>query len=96
MWSMTGRTAARRSVASALARSVAGVRYTRVVPDEVVELLLTEADLDKLGARTISGEEVGQLLRNAHVVIRNSRAASPGSRRAVDRSHEWRGAASHS
>jgi hypothetical protein len=51
------------------------------VPDEVVELLLTEAALDKLGARTISGDEVGQLLRNAHVVVRNPRAATPGSRR---------------
>jgi hypothetical protein len=51
------------------------------VPDEVVELLLTEAALDKLGARTISADEVGQLLRNAHVVVRNPRAATPGSRR---------------
>jgi hypothetical protein len=46
-----------------------------------VELLLTEAALDKLGARTISADEVGQLLRNAHVVVRNPCAASPGSRR---------------
>ena len=78
---MTGRMTARRSVASALARSVGGVRYTTVVPDDVVELLLTEAALDKLGARTISADEVGQLLRNAHVVVRNPRAARPGSRR---------------
>jgi hypothetical protein len=40
-------------------RSVGGVRYTTVVPDDVLELLLTEAALDKLGARTISADEVG-------------------------------------
>jgi hypothetical protein len=57
------------------------VRYTTVVPDDVLELLLTEAALDKVGARTISADEVGHLLRDAHVVVRNPRAASPGSRR---------------
>jgi hypothetical protein len=47
----------------------------------VLELLLTEAALDKLGGRAISAEEVGQLLRNAHVLIRNPRAPIPESRR---------------
>jgi hypothetical protein len=31
--------------------SVGAVRYTRAVSDEVIELLLTEVALDKLGAR---------------------------------------------
>jgi hypothetical protein len=51
------------------------------VPDEVVELLLTEAALDTLGAQMISADEVGQLLRNANVVVRNPRPHTPGSRR---------------
>jgi hypothetical protein len=89
LWSMTGGMTTRRSVASAQARSVGGVRYTTVVPDDVLELLLTEAALDKLGARAILADEVGQLLRNAHVVVRNPRAASPGSRRLLIRAHEW-------
>jgi hypothetical protein len=49
--------------------------------DEVTELLATEAALDKLGARSISAEEAEQLMRNAHITIRNPRAADPGSRR---------------
>ena len=49
--------------------------------DGVVELLLTETALDKLGARTISADKVAQLLCNTHVVIRNPRAPAPGSRR---------------
>ena len=82
LWSGTGRDGrARGAPALAGAGSVGAVRYTRVVPDEVAELLLTEAALDKLGSRTISADEVGQLLRNAYVVVRNPRAASPGSRR---------------
>jgi hypothetical protein len=60
--------------------SVGRVRYTRVVSDEVVEVLLTEAALDKLGARTISSDEVGQLIGNAYVVVRNPRVPEPGSR----------------
>ena len=62
------------------------VRYTRAVGDGVTELLLTElllteVALDKLGARNISAEEAEQLLRNAHIVVRNQRAPDPGSRR---------------
>lgn len=51
------------------------------MPDEVVELLLTEAALEKLGARSISAEDAEQLLRNAHVIVRNPNAPEPGSRR---------------
>lgn len=76
--------------ASARSQSVGQVRYTRFVPDQVVELLLTEAALEKLGARAISAEEAGQVLRNAHVVVRNPRAPIPGTRRFADRSREWR------
>jgi hypothetical protein len=83
LWATTGRTAPQRSGGPvlAVAGSVGGVRYTRVVRDEVVELLLTEAALDKRGARTISADEFGQLLRNAYVVVRNPRAPTLGSRR---------------
>jgi hypothetical protein len=50
------------------------------MPDAVLELLFTESALGKLGARTISADEVGQLLGNTHVV-RNPRAPTPASRR---------------
>jgi hypothetical protein len=43
------------------------------VPYVVHELLGTERALKKLGARSISAEEVAQLLRNPHVLIRNPR-----------------------
>jgi hypothetical protein len=59
LWSMTGRMATWRSVASAQARSVGRVRYTSVVPDEVVELLLTEAAGQAWRARTTSADQVG-------------------------------------
>jgi hypothetical protein len=39
--------------------------------DIVSELLATEAAVHKLGARTISAEEAGQLPRNRHVTVRN-------------------------
>lgn len=58
--------------------------------DDVVELLLTEAALDKLGARTISAEEVAQLLRNIHVVVRNPRAPGRWQPSVVGRPHERR------
>lgn len=51
------------------------------MPDEVAELLLTEAALEKLGARSISAEDTEQLLRNAHVIVRNPKAREPGTRR---------------
>ncbi len=59
--------------------------------DEVIELLLTEAALDKLGARNISAEEASQLLRNAHVLVRKPRAPAPGRRRLlIGRRDGWR------
>lgn len=51
------------------------------MPDHVAELLITEAALDKVGARSITAEEVEQLLRNAHIIVRNPRAPDPGTRR---------------
>jgi hypothetical protein len=51
------------------------------MPDQVIELLITEMALDKLGARNISAEEVEQLLRNDHTTVRNPRAPEPDSRR---------------
>lgn len=70
--------------------SVGAVRYTSTVPDEVIELLLTEAALDKLGARSISAK-AGQLLRNAHVVVRNPHAPTPESwRLLIGRTDGWR------
>lgn len=47
------------STSGSVAPSVGPVRYTGSAPDEVIELLLTEAALDKLGARNISAEETG-------------------------------------
>ena len=74
-----------------VAPSVGPVRYTGSVPDEVIELLLTEAALDKLGARNISAEEASQLLRNAHVVAGNPHEPTPGRRRLlIGRTDGWR------
>lgn len=62
--------------------SVITLRYTRRMPDAVSELLLTEAALDKLGARRISSEECEQLLRNDHATVRNPRdKTAAGTRR---------------
>jgi len=44
------------------------------MPDRVLELIATPAALEKLAARTITIEEVGQLPRNRHVTVRNPRA----------------------
>lgn len=51
------------------------------MPDEIAELLLTEAALDKLGARAITPDDARQVPRNAHVVVRNPRGDAPGARR---------------
>jgi hypothetical protein len=51
------------------------------MPDAVLELLFTESGLGKLGPRTISADEVGQLLGDVCVVVRNPRAPTPRSRR---------------
>lgn len=41
--------------------------------DDVRELLVTEAALDKLGARAISAVEAEQVPRNRHVTVRDAR-----------------------
>jgi hypothetical protein len=51
------------------------------VPESVLELLATESALDKLGARSISADEAGQLLRNHHVTVRNPGQPDAGTRR---------------
>ena len=45
------------------------------MPDDIRQLLATEAALDKLGARGISTAEAGQTLWNRHVVIKNLRGS---------------------
>jgi uncharacterized DUF497 family protein len=49
--------------------------------DPIAELLLTEAAIDKLGARAISIEETHSVPRNANVVVRNPHSDPPGKRR---------------
>jgi hypothetical protein len=49
--------------------------------DVVHELLATEAAIGKLGARTISADEAGQLARNEHVTVRNPRGGEAEKRR---------------
>ncbi len=51
------------------------------MPDSISELLLTEAAIDKLGARGIAIEEIHQLVRNANVTVRNPRSDPPDKRR---------------
>jgi uncharacterized DUF497 family protein len=51
------------------------------MPDAIVELLATEAAIDKLGARGITTHDARQVPRNAHVVVRNPNKTSPGKRR---------------
>ena len=51
------------------------------MPDDVRELLLTEAALEKLFSRGISADETEQLLHNQHVTVRNPRSPQPGTRR---------------
>jgi hypothetical protein len=53
--------------------------------DAISELLLTEAAIDKLGARGISVEEVHQLARNANVTVRNPAQRPAGQAPADDR-----------
>jgi uncharacterized DUF497 family protein len=49
--------------------------------DDVLELLVTEAAVDKLGGRSIAIHEVHQLQRNAHLTVRNPRSDPPDRRR---------------
>jgi uncharacterized DUF497 family protein len=51
------------------------------MPDAIAELLVTEAAIDKLGARGITTHDARQIPRNAHVVVRNPNKTSPGKRR---------------
>lgn len=51
------------------------------MPDAVHELLATEVALTKLGARTISADEAGQLPRNRHVIVRNPHGGGDPDRR---------------
>lgn len=48
--------------------------------DAIAELLVTEAAIDKLGARGIATHDARQVPRNDHVVVRNPHEASPGKR----------------
>jgi uncharacterized DUF497 family protein len=49
--------------------------------DAIIELLITEAAIDKLGARGISTHDARQIPRNAHVVVRNPHKTPAGKRR---------------
>lgn len=51
------------------------------MPDVVHELLATEAAIGKLGARTISADEAGQLARKRHVTVRNPHGEEAETRR---------------
>jgi uncharacterized DUF497 family protein len=57
------------------------VRKTCGMPDAIIELLVTEVTIDKLGARGITTHDARRILRNAHVVTRNPNNTSPGRRR---------------
>jgi hypothetical protein len=50
-------------------------------PDAIAELLVTEAAIDKLGARDITTDAVRQIPRNANVLVRNPRTELPDKRR---------------
>lgn len=49
--------------------------------DAIAELLVTEAAVEKLGARGISIEEARQLPRNANITVRNPHDDRPVKRR---------------
>jgi hypothetical protein len=53
--------------------------------DTIHELLVTDVAAGKLGRRDISDEEVGQLLRNANVTIRNPGVGDAGRRLLIGR-----------
>lgn len=46
------------------------------MPDAIAELLVTEAAIDKLGARRITTHDARQIARNDHVIVRNPHKAS--------------------
>jgi hypothetical protein len=49
--------------------------------DAIHELLVTDVAAEKLGGRDISDKDVGQLLRNANVTVRNPSATGEAPRR---------------
>jgi uncharacterized DUF497 family protein len=52
------------------------------MPNAIAELLITEAAIDKLGARGITTHDARQIPRNAHIVVRNPhKTTSPSKRR---------------
>ncbi len=51
------------------------------MPDAIIELLVTEVAINKLGARGISTNDARQIPRNAHVVVRNPHKTPAGKRR---------------
>lgn len=51
------------------------------MPDAIIELLVTEVAIDKLGARGIATHDARQIPRNAHVVVRNPNKTRAGKRR---------------
>ena len=57
-------------------KDVHDIGHAGHVPDDVRQLLATEAALDKLGARGISTADAGQTLWNRHVVIKNLRGSA--------------------
>jgi len=54
-------------------RGVPSVDHAGGVSDAVIQLLATEAALEKLGARGVSAAEAEQTLWNRHVVAKNRR-----------------------
>ena len=51
------------------------------MPDSIIELLATEAAIDRLGGRNITTDDAHQLLGNTHALARNPRQEPPGARR---------------
>jgi uncharacterized DUF497 family protein len=51
------------------------------VPDFISEMLVTEAAIDKLGARGISISEAEQMIWNRYVVVRNRRGSAARAQR---------------
>jgi hypothetical protein len=51
------------------------------MPHAIAELLVTEAAIDKLGARGIATDDARETPHNAHFVVRNPHETSPGKRR---------------
>jgi uncharacterized DUF497 family protein len=51
------------------------------MPESIRELLVTEAAIDKLGARSITTDDARQLPRNSHVIVSNPREQPPDKRR---------------